>query len=68
MADKGQWLVSVALPIEAGSAGEAVREFWGYVDSLGAGELPAFVWPHGDELAMRAYVLDTPAALDPEED
>jgi hypothetical protein len=68
VADKAQWLVSVALPIEAESAGEAVREFWRYVESLGAGELPAFVWPRGDELAMRAYVLDARAALDPEED
>lgn len=63
-----QWLVSVALPIEAGSPEEAVREFWRYIDELGADELPAFVWPPGDEISMRAYVADGPAPLDPEDD
>ena len=67
-ADRAAWLVSVALPIEASSAAEAVREFWTYVDKLGPRELPAFVWPPGDELAMQAYVLGDEASLDPEED
>jgi hypothetical protein len=63
-----RWLVSVALPIEAPSAMDAVREFWAYVTNLGPEELPAFVSPAADELAMRAYVMDREAALDPEED
>ena len=67
-ADRRTWLVSVNLPIEAESAGEAVREFWAYVLRLGPRELPAFVAPLGDELAMQAYVLGEQANLDPEED
>jgi len=67
-ADKSEWLVSVALPIEAPSAAEAVREFWTYVDKLGPRELPAFVSPVRDELAMQAYVLGDETNLDPEED
>ncbi len=67
-ADKAGWLVSLALPIEAASPAEAVREFWTYVTRLGPRELPAFVWPAGDELAMQAYVLGEPTNLDPEED
>lgn len=63
-----QWLVSVALPIEAPTPREAVREFWRYVDELGAGELPAFVWPTEDETSMLAYVAGEPAPLDPEDD
>lgn len=63
-----QWLVSVALPIEAESAESAVRDFWGYVAQLGSTELPAYVWPSDDELDMRAFVDDGPAPLDPEED
>jgi hypothetical protein len=62
------WLVSVDLPIEAESPAEAVRQFWTYVMQLGPGELPAFVWPSGQELAMQAYVLGMEANLDPEED
>jgi hypothetical protein len=62
------WLVSVDLPIEAESPADAVRQFWGYVRELGPGELPAYVWPAGEELAMQAYVLGTEANLDPEED
>jgi hypothetical protein len=62
------WLVSLALPIEASSPPEAVRQFWTYVMELGPRELPAFVWPVGDELAMQAYVLGEEANLDPEED
>jgi hypothetical protein len=38
------------------------------VAELGPGELPAFVWPSGDELAMQAFVLGTEANQDPEED
>lgn len=66
--DRRDWLVSVDLPIEAGSPAEAVREFWTYVMRLGPHELPAFVSPAGDELAMQAYVLSEPVNLDPEED
>jgi hypothetical protein len=62
------WLVSVDLPIEADSPAEAVRQFWTYVMELGPSELPAFVWPSGQELAMQAYVLGVEANLDPEED
>ena len=65
---KRTWLVSVDLPIEAATPGEAVREFWAYVRDLGPAELPAFVWPVGDELAMQAFVLGEQANQDPEED
>lgn len=67
-ADRAEWFVSLALPIEASSPAEAVREFWTYVAKLGPRELPAFVWPRGDELAMHAYVLGAETNLDPEED
>jgi hypothetical protein len=66
--DKRTWLVSVDLPIEAATPGEAVRAFWSYVRDLGPAELPAFVWPAGDELAMQAFVLGAEANQDPEED
>jgi hypothetical protein len=66
--DIATWLVSLDLPIEAESPAEAVRQFWTYVMELGPSELPAFVWPSGDELAMQAYVLGAEANLDPEED
>jgi hypothetical protein len=62
------WLVSVDLPIEADSPAEAVQRFWSYVRELGPDELPAFVWPTGDELAMQAYVAGEPHDLDPEDD
>ncbi|MCX4386890.1 hypothetical protein OG777_08105 [Micromonospora peucetia] len=62
------WLVSLDLPIEAGSPAEAVRLFWAYVQELGPRELPAFVSPFGDELAMQAFVLGAEANQDPEED
>ena len=65
---KRTWLVSVDLPIEASSPAEAVREFWAYVRDLGPAELPAFVWPVGDELAMQAFVLGAEANQDPEEE
>ena len=63
-----RWLVSVSLPIEAETEAAAVAEFWRYVTELGPHELPAFVSPTNDELAMQAYVSDEPAPLDPEED
>ena len=62
------WFVSVALPIEAISRAEAVREFWPYLEKLGPRELPAYVWPLGDELAMLAFVLGAVTNLDAEED
>ncbi|MGC5018695.1 hypothetical protein [Micromonospora sp. DT47] len=62
------WLVSLDLPIEADSPAEAVRLFWSYVRELGPAELPAFVSPSGDELAMQAFVLGAEANQDPEED
>ncbi|MFJ6199723.1 hypothetical protein [Micromonospora sp. NPDC092111] len=62
------WLVSLDLPIEAESPAEAVRLFWSYVQELGPAELPAFVSPSGDELAMQAFVLGAEANQDPEED
>ncbi|MFG1674172.1 hypothetical protein [Micromonospora sp. NPDC049282] len=62
------WLVSLDLPIEAASRAEAVRIFWSYVQELGPRELPAFVSPSGDELAMQAFVLGVEANQDPEED
>jgi len=66
--DPRTWLVSVDLPIEADTPAEAVRLFWSYVRELGPRELPAFVSPSGDELAMQAFVLGEEANLDPEED
>jgi hypothetical protein len=67
-AGRSVWFVSVAVPIEAATPAEAVREFWTYVDKLGPRELPAYVWPLGDELAMQAFVLGSVTNLDPEED
>jgi hypothetical protein len=54
--------------VEAPTPAEAVRQFWSYVLELGPAELPAFVSPYGDELAMQAFVLGEEANLDPEED
>jgi hypothetical protein len=62
------WLVSLDLPIEARSAAEAVRQFWTYVRELGPTELPVYLSPSGDELAMQAFVLGAEANQDPEED
>ncbi len=62
------WMVGVDLPIEAESAGEAVRQYWSYLRELGPGELPAYVSPAGDELAMQAYLLGEATNQDPEED
>ncbi len=67
-APRRDWLVSVDLPIEATSPAEAVRTFWSYVMHLGPRELPAFVSPADDELAMVAYVLGDEATLDPEDE
>lgn len=61
------WLVGVDLPVEAESPAEAVRQYWSYLRELGPGELPAFVAPVGDELAMQAYLLGEQTNLDPEE-
>jgi hypothetical protein len=65
---KREWLVGLYLPIEAASQAEAVRAFWTYTLQLGPRELPAYVSPLGDELAMQAYVLGEVANLDPESD
>ncbi|GIM95996.1 hypothetical protein [Paractinoplanes toevensis] len=62
------WLVSVAMPIEAATPAEAVRQFWSHVRELGPAELPTYVWPTGDELSMLAFVLGAEANQDPEED
>jgi hypothetical protein len=62
------WLVGVDLPVEAESPAEAVRRYWSYLRELGPGELPAFVAPIEDELAMQAYLLGEQAPLDPEDD
>jgi len=62
------WLVSVAMPIEAATPAEAVRQFWSHVRELGPAELPAYVWPSGDELSMLAFVLGAEANQDPEEE
>jgi hypothetical protein len=62
------WLVGVDLPVEADSPAEAVRRYWSYLRDLGPGELPAYVAPIEDELAMQAYLLGEQAPLDPEED
>ena len=62
------WLVSVALPSEAASPADAVRQFGSHVRELGPAELPAYVWPSGDELSMQAFVLGAEANQDPEED
>lgn len=67
-ADRKSWLVSVALPIEAVNPAEAVRQFWSHVLELGPAELPTYVWPSGDELAMQAFVLGAEANQDPEEE
>ena len=66
--DRRTWLVSVSLPIEAVNPAEAVRQYWSYVRDLGPAELPTFVSPSGDELAMQAFVLGAEANQDPEED
>ncbi len=62
------WLVGVDLPVEADSAAEAVRRYWSYLRELGPMELPAYVAPVGDELAMQALLVGEPAPLDPEEE
>jgi hypothetical protein len=68
LTQRSEWLVSVALPIEAGTPAEAVRQFWSHVQEMGPAELPTYVWPSGDELAMQVFVLGEEANQDPEED
>lgn len=65
---KRTWLVSVDMPIEAASPAEAARLFWSFVYELGPQELPAFVSPAGNELAMQAFVLGIESNQDPEEE
>jgi hypothetical protein len=65
---RDRWQVAVSLPIEADSPAEAVAGFWSYLRELGPGQLPAYVWPAGDELAMRAYLRGELTNEDPEED
>lgn len=62
------WLVSVNLPIEAVDSADAAAQFWAYLRELGADELPVFVSPADDELAMQVYVGGEQHDLDPEED
>lgn len=66
-AGRRSWLVNVSLPVEAATAAEAVRAFWSFVRDLGPTELPTYVSPSGDELAMQVYVLGEEANQDPEE-
>lgn len=68
MTQRKTWLVSVDLPIEATTPAEAVAQFWDYLRELGPEELPVFVSPLADELAMQAYVGGEQHELDPEED
>jgi hypothetical protein len=68
VAPQRTWLVSVDLPIEAATPADAVAQFWSYLRELGPDELPAFVAPLEDELAMQAYVSGQPHDLDPEDD
>jgi hypothetical protein len=63
-----QWLVTLSMPIEAADRAEAATGFWEYVKSLGAAELPVFISPMTDELAMLAYVGGVESEQDPEED
>ena len=62
------WLVSLDLPIEAPTPAEAVQQFWHYIRELGPAELPIFVSPSDDELAMQALLDGHPVNLDPEEE
>jgi len=68
LTERREWLVSVALPIEAGTPADAVRQFWSHVQEMGPAELPTYVWPSGDELAMQVFVLGEEANQDPEEE
>ncbi|MFD0556415.1 hypothetical protein ACFQ3B_05085 [Stackebrandtia endophytica] len=63
-----QWLVTLAMPIEADGRADAAADFWEYVNALGPEELPIFISPSGDELAMQAYVGGAVTEMDPEED
>ena len=68
MSQQRTWLVSVDLPIEAPTPADAVAQFWAYLRDLGPDQLPAYVAPIEDELAMQAYVGGEPHELDPEEE
>ena len=68
MSGRRSWLVSVDLPIEAESPAQAATRFWQYVRELGPEQLPVFVSPVEDELAMRAYLAGEPHDPDPEDD
>lgn len=70
MSDGGRqtWLVSLDLPIEAATPAEAAAEFWAVLRELGPDQLPVYVAPLDDELAMQAYLAGQPHDLDPEED
>ncbi|HLU45145.1 MAG TPA: hypothetical protein VKZ67_09035 [Natronosporangium sp.] len=68
MALQQTWLVSVDLPIEAASPAEAVAQFWSYLQELGPSQLPTFVAPTENELALQAYLGDQPHEMDPEEE
>ncbi|GAA4922415.1 hypothetical protein [Stackebrandtia albiflava] len=63
-----QWLVTLSMPIEAGDRAQAAAGFWEYVKNLGADELPVFVSPMTDEMAMLAYVGGVESDQDPEEE
>src|SRR6185369_5269921 len=61
------WLVSVDLPIEAATPADAVRQYWSYLRELGPQELPAYVSPTENQLAMQAFVFGDEANQGPEE-
>ncbi|THV42832.1 hypothetical protein [Glycomyces buryatensis] len=65
---KGDWMVSLSMPIEASDRAEAVRQFWSYARSLGPAELPTFVAPYGRELEGTSFLLGEEHEQDPEED
>jgi hypothetical protein len=57
----------VDLPIEAATPADAVRQYWSYLRELGPQELPAYVSPTENQLAMQAFVFGDEANQDPEE-
>lgn len=67
-ATRRQWLVTLSMPIEATGRADAAADFWEYIGALGPDELPVFISPSGDELAMQAFVGGEETDLDPEED
>lgn len=64
---RSDWLVTLALPVEAVDRAEAVRLFWSYVRSLGPTELPTFVARYGHEIDGTAFLLGAEHEQDPEE-